>query len=224
MKEGEVSFQFRARYYKTGEINEHTRQVWFVLHGYGQLAAYFIRKFSVLTSHHICVIAPEGLSRFYLSEVVSGAGRASDRVGATWMTKENRSMDIENYLTYLDTVYKTELEGRTIPVTILGFSQGSATASRWALSKNISYDRLILWAGIFPPDMNFQHGHEILKKKRVHLVYGKRDPFLSDARFTEMELLVSKLGVAVTEVVFDGEHEIDDQTLLKFVSYDDLPS
>ena len=39
------------------------------MHGYGQLAEYFIRKFNVLEEQNICVIAPEGFSRFYLENV-----------------------------------------------------------------------------------------------------------------------------------------------------------
>jgi len=218
MDQQEVSFKFKARYYKIGDINDRTRQVWFVLHGYGQLAAYFIRKFSVLPEQHVCVIAPEGLSRFYLSDFTPGTGRRNDRVGATWMTKENRLMDIENYLTYLDSIYQHEVAGTKIPVSLLGFSQGSATASRWALSKNISFERLILWAGIFPPDMDFQSAHDVLKEKKVTVVYGMKDPFLSDDRFAEMRLIASKLGVPVEELFFEGGHEIDAPTLLKFVT------
>ena len=40
------------------------------------------------------IIAPQGLHKFYL-EGTSG------RVGASWMTKENREDDIKNYLVYL---------------------------------------------------------------------------------------------------------------------------
>jgi predicted esterase len=217
MDQHEVSFEFRARYFKLGEITPETRQVWFVLHGYGQLAEHFLKKFSVLKDHRVCVVAPEGLSRFYLSDLSPGIGRPNDRVGATWMTKENRLMDISNYMTYLDKIYRQELNGKKIPVTILGFSQGSATASRWALSENISFDRLILWAGIFPPDMDFHNANTVLRSKDISVVYGNKDPFLSDERFSEMHLLTSKLGVSVKELVFDGGHEIDNATLLKFI-------
>jgi predicted esterase len=215
MKQAEISFSFKARYYKIGEINPQTRQVWFVLHGYGQLAQYFIRKFSVLEQKNICVIAPEGLSRFYL-ENLQTTGRKNDRVGATWMTKENRLMDIENYIAYLNAVYDCEMKGLNIPVTVLGFSQGSATASRWVLNEHISFKRLILWAGIFPPDMDFESGKEILADKEVILVYGKKDPFLNDARFIEMNQLAEKLQTHVKDIAFDGEHEIDETTLINF--------
>ena len=212
----QIEFSFQARYYKSGEITADTKAVWVVLHGYGQLAQYFIRKFAPLHDHKICVIAPEGLSRFYLQQFDNAGSRPSDRVGATWMTKENRLMDIENYLTYLTEVYRKEIPHH-IPVTIVGFSQGSATASRWALSGKINFERLILWAGIFPPDMDFERDAELLKNKSVVHVYGTKDPFLSDARFQEMKSLSEKLGCHVSEITFDGDHDIDAKTLLKLI-------
>lgn len=210
--ENSITIPFQARYY-TNDVGADAKQVWFALHGYGQLAQYFIRKFDVLAEHQIKVVAPEALSRFYL-EPLTGAGRKNNRVGATWMTKEDRETDIRNYLTFLDTVFEKEVAdpGKS-KVTILGFSQGSATASRWAMSKNIYFNRLILWAGVFPPDMDFILGKEILKDKKVQLVHGKSDPFLTDSRMLESKTLIDKLGVGVEEVTFDGGHDLDPKTL-----------
>jgi hypothetical protein len=87
----QLNFQLKARYHKLGEVNASTKQIWWVLHGYGQLSQFFIQKFEVLAKQNICVIAPEGLSKFYLSG-------NSGRVGASWMTRENRQMDIETIL------------------------------------------------------------------------------------------------------------------------------
>ncbi len=216
MQELQVTFNFHARYFKLGEINQHTKAVWFVLHGYGQLAKYFLTKFKVLTDRGVCVIAPEGLSRFYLEDVNTRNQTGNNRVGATWMTRENRLMDIDNYLLFLNTVYKTELNSySSILVTILGFSQGAATASRWAVQNSIVYNRLILWAGIFPDDMDFEKSKEILKTKQVRQVYGSKDPFLTDTRIGEMKELSEKLGVKADPLVFDGGHEIHEQTLLQ---------
>lgn len=216
MTEQQISFSFKARYFKLGQINASTRQIWFVIHGYGQLAQYFIKKFSGLEEKNICVIAPEGLSRFYLEQLQT-SGRKNNRVGATWMTQENRLMDIENYIHYLDGIYDKEVSGSTIPVTVLGFSQGSATASRWVLNGNVKFRKLILWSGIFPPDMDFNVGSAILKDKEIQLVYGTKDPFLNDERFAEMNALTQKLKAEVTELTFDGEHDIDAPTLLKLI-------
>jgi predicted esterase len=217
MAQQEISFQYHARYFKIGNINARTKQIWFVMHGYGQLAQYFIRKFAALEEHGICVIAPEGLSRFYLENFQPGTGRKNDRVGAAWMTRENREMDIRNYIQYLNTIYNKEVNGVDIPVTILGFSQGSATASRWVMDNQIRFQRLILWAGIFPPDMDFETGKDILKEKDIQLVYGKKDPFLTDERFQEMTNLSERLSANIKQLVFDGDHDIDQATLLKLI-------
>lgn len=216
MIEKAVNFTFKARYFKLGEITPSTKQIWFVLHGYGQLAQYFIKKFKILEQHHICVIAPEGLSRFYLDEL-RPSGRKDTRVGATWMTRENRAMDIENYIEYLDMVYADEVKHHTIPVTLLGFSQGAATASRWALSKRINFNRLILWSGILPYDMDFEAGSKILHDKDVYVAYGKKDPFLNDDRFAEMQSLTKKLNKEIREITFEGGHEIDEDVLLTMI-------
>ena len=212
-----VNFNFKARYFKLGEINSQTKAVWFVMHGYGHLAQYFLKKFNSLESRGICVIAPEGLSRFYLEDVNTRNQTGNNRVGATWMTRENRLMDIDNYLTFLNTVYQTEIGNRALPVTLLGFSQGAATASRWAVQNKIKYEGLILWSGIFPNDMDFEKSKEVLKAKKVYQVYGRKDPFLNDARIGEMNGLAEKLGVTSPPIVFEGGHEIHEETLLSLV-------
>jgi predicted esterase len=215
MTEHTVQFSFKARYYKSAEITSETKQIWFVLHGYGQLAQYFLKKFKSLPDN-VVIIAPEGLSRFYLDEFQVG-GRKSDRVGATWMTRENRKADIENYLQYLNSVYQKEVTRGDIPVTILGFSQGAATATRWILHNKINFYRLILWAGILPSDMDFEMGSKLLHGKTIDVVYGSKDPFLTDARFNEMKTLVQKLKTEIREIIFDGGHEIDEATLSKLI-------
>ncbi|MBL7871076.1 MAG: hypothetical protein JNM78_05660 [Cyclobacteriaceae bacterium] len=211
----ETNFNFKARYYKLGEITPQTKKIWFVIHGYGQLGQYFIKKFSVLENPETCVIAPEGLSRFYLEDVSKRSQSGDQKVGATWMTRENRLMDIENYLTYLNSVFRKEIptsfDGQ---ITLFGFSQGGATVSRWALDGKINFARLILWAGIFPTDMDFEKGTSLFRNKEIIEVYGDQDPFLTDDRLAEMKHLNKKLQIQPTLIQFKGGHEIDQQTLL----------
>ena len=215
MKELSLQFNYRARYFKLGDISK-AKQIWFVIHGYGQLAQYFIKKFESLIRKDICIIAPEGLSRFYLEDIPTRVAGGSNRVGATWMTKENREMDIENYINYLQSIYDLELNKiNKAHVTLLGFSQGAATAARWALSGRAGFDRFILWAGIFPPDMNFETGKNIFANKEVLAVYGKDDPFNTNERKKEMETLCQRLQVVPIQIQFEGGHEINDAALEK---------
>jgi predicted esterase len=217
VEEKELSFSFKGRYFKIEPANGIVRQVWFVLHGYGQLAQYFVRNFQSLNDYGITVIAPEALSRFYLEDVQSRSRSGNNRVGAAWMTRENRLTDIENYLTFLNGVYSTEIQDSSLPITVFGFSQGAATASRWALDGKINFNRLILWAGVLPPDMNFETGKIILQDKKIVLAYGNSDPFLNEDRFAEMQSLATKLGITAETRTFDGGHEIHQKTLIELV-------
>jgi predicted esterase len=213
-----IEFNFKGRYFKLGEIHAQTKAVWFVLHGYGQLAQYFLPKFKSLTEHNVCIIAPEGLSHYYLENASSRSKTGNTRVGASWMTRENRLTDIENYLTYLNSVFHHETgNNKNLDITLLGFSQGAATASRWALSDSIYFRRLILWAGILPADMDFEKGKHLFKEKEVTIVYGKDDPFLNESHYGEMKTLSEKLEITPNQFVFDGTHEIHEATLLTLI-------
>lgn len=88
----ELTFQFKARYFTAGEVTQQTKHIWFVLHGYGQLADNFIRKFEVIQSPETVVIAPEGLSRFYLQDVTTRNQTGDNKVGAL-MDDERKPAD-----------------------------------------------------------------------------------------------------------------------------------
>src|SRR5919107_1722168 len=58
-----------ARYYTLGPTHGFPRELWVVVHGYGQLARRFIEWFAPLDDGTRLVIAPEALSRFYLEQL-----------------------------------------------------------------------------------------------------------------------------------------------------------
>ena len=130
-----------ARYQQLGELSSRTRRVWFVCHGYGQLAAYFIRHFAFITEADptTVIIAPEGLSRFYLS----GNG---GRVGASWMTRDDRLHEIQDHVNFLNQLAATILPQcpPDVHITVLGFSQGTATVGRWLAQAAFRSAHLIL--------------------------------------------------------------------------------
>jgi predicted esterase len=180
--------------------------VWFVCHGYGQLAAYFIRHFAVLTNadEATVVIAPEGLSRFYLQ----GNG---GRVGASWMTKEDRLVEIDDYVTYLNQLAALTLEKcpPDVNITVLGFSQGAATVSRWLARARFRPSRLILWAGAFPDDMDFAVATHLLQELPVVLVCGDQDEFIKEADLEKQQDFLRRLGVEPILRHFAGKHELN---------------
>ena len=197
-------FTHRARYQQLGTITKQTNELLYVLHGYGQLSQFFIRKFSQLQSESRIVIAPEGLSRFYLSGF-------DGRIGATWMTREDRETDILNYINYLNSIHDSILDVfiQKPKITVLGFSQGAATATRWLMDHHVKADRLLLWAGILPYDLNLEEAGKRLGEMEKICVYGTEDPYLSDEKMNEMTDLTARTGLSFTYHSFKGAHDID---------------
>jgi len=199
-----------ARYFQLNEVSAQTRQMWFVCHGYGQLAEYFIRHFTSLTTADptLVVIAPEGLSRFYLQ----GTG---GRIGATWMTREDRLTEIEDYVGYLNQLATTVLHAapNTVQVTVLGFSQGAATVSRWLVRAAFRPAHLILWAGAFPPDMEFTVAKQLVRGLPITLVYGDEDEYVKTADVEKQRDFLRQLGVEPEIIGFAGKHTLQTEVL-----------
>lgn len=219
MEEATVSFNFEARYFKLRKLSANTRQIWFVCHGYGQRAEFFIRKFKILDNEQHFIIAPEGLSRFYLQGF-------SGRVGATWMTKEKRLLDVQNYLQYLNKIYTTEVPEslpETVKINVLGFSQGSATVCRWALQNEIKFDKLILWTGMFPEDLDIEFARQKLHNRQVVLVTGTKDPFINSRQEALQQRMTNQLYIQPHIFTFNGGHEIDANTLLQVAEGNGMP-
>lgn len=208
--EHRITFEFNGRYEVIGSPGPDIEQMWFVCHGHGQLAKYFIKKFESLNDGKHLIIAPEGLFRYYLDGFTG-------RVGATWMTKEDRVSDIQNYLTFLSSVYdqvRSKLKPE-VKVTLLGFSQGAATISRFATQTDVAFDRLVLWAGIFPPDLPPLESERKLSDKTCVLVYGENDQYLTEDRIKEQEGIASKINVTPHVLTFEGEHELNESVILQ---------
>lgn len=198
-----------ARYYTLGKWNAAIQHVWFVCHGYGQLAYYFIKNFKTLNDGQNLVVAPEALSRFYLKGF-------EGRIGATWMTKEDRLTEINDYVNYLDLLYEkvfTHIDRQQIKVHLLGFSQGAATVSRWLALGKVEVENLILWAGLWPPDLQFEVNRHKLLNAKTYLVYGNDDPFRDEKKIRERKAIVEQEGVAYEEITFEGEHNIPEAPL-----------
>lgn len=203
-----IKTEISARYHSIG--NEETPEViWIVLHGYSQLGEFFIRKFVALDLSKTLVIAPDGLHRFYTSG-------HSGRVGASWMTKDDRENDINNYVQFLDNLY-AHLHNKhpESKVIILGFSQGAATASRWVNLGIHLPNRLVLWGSVFPPDMELEVARNKMKAVKPVLVFGNSDEFTSKDKFDEYcrKFRGDKIEFSVME--YQDGHDIEPNTLLE---------
>jgi len=202
MQEHVLTTSRTARYFTRGAL-ERAADVWFVCHGYGQLAARFLERFRPLEAEQRCIVAPEGLSRFYLSE-----NPAERRVGASWMTREDRLHEIEDYVRYLDAVHAAVAQ-QAAKTTALGFSQGTATVCRWAALGSSRIERLILWGGEVPPDLDLKR----LRVAQLVLVYGTHDEFFTPKVVAANEARLREHGIPYELLSFDGGHALDADTL-----------
>ena len=209
MVQHSLRFELQARYCTLGEPGN---TAWLVCHGYGQLAGYFIKNFQPLADLGHYIVAPEGLSRFYLQN-------HSGRVGASWMTKEDRLTDIQNYLAYLDAV-ATDAGLASVPsLNLLGFSQGVATISRWATHTSLPIQKLVLWAGVYPPDVSPEMSSSRLQNTTLYQVWGTRDPFLQNDEVEKQTSYLKSLQPAqFHRLTFDGEHSLHTPTLFKIAT------
>lgn len=206
-----IKIQKTARYAIFGEPSEATEQVWFVCHGYGQLAEYFIKKFEHLDAQKHYVVAPEALSKFYLDGF-------SGRVGATWMTKENRLAEIEDYVNFLNELYEkvfqnTSLNPEQLQVNLLGFSQGTATVMRWAFAGKVRFERVLLCSGGLAHDLDMSKKDKILADKSLYFIYGTQDKLINQAQFQKQLDMIHQLKLNVQIISFEGGHEIHGETI-----------
>jgi len=206
-----------ARYWTLGDP-EVAREVWFVLHGYRQLARRFLKRFGPVDDGTRLIVAPEALSRFYVSSTTGRHGPSSI-VGATWMTREDREHEIADYVAYLDRLAETVMaRARGLPVNVLGFSQGVATATRWLVRGAVRPERLILWGDFTPPDLDLVAAREVLSAVEVIAVRGTTDAALSPRLAEEEAMRLHEAGIRVRPVLYEGGHDIDTGTLVALMN------
>ena len=219
MEEHHVTVRRSARYYTLGPLDRPVAQVWIVCHGFAQLAARFIRSFDPLDDGARLIVAPEALNRFYVEATPARHGPES-KVGATWMTREDRLREIEDYVGYLDTLADTifsRLDRSAVHLTALGFSQGVATVARWVVRGHTRPDHLVLWASPLPPEIDRNAGAEALMNvPRISLVVGNGDAEAQRVLPEERERM-QRLGLRYTLEAFDGGHRIDAGALVRLV-------
>jgi predicted esterase len=203
-----------ARYFVLGTPSNTVRQIWFVCHGYGQLGNYFLKNFELLKDDTILFVSCEGLNRFYVNGF-------SGRIGASWMTKEDRVDEIEDYVFFLNAVYDQMMVGLDpqVKVTALGFSQGSATICRWAGASNRKIDRLVLWAGAFPTDVDLQINNKRFSAFRNVLVVGDHDEFVKEEDLTSVRDRLDSHEIVYELKRFEGKHELHSETLKELLSF-----
>jgi predicted esterase len=140
------------------------------------------------------------------------------RIGATWMTREDRLNEIKDYINYLDMVYQqifTSVSRTQVKVHALGFSQGVATVCRWLNAGNAHADRLILWAGQLPTELDTEGNWEIFQKLPTAIVIGNQDEFAEWSIVNHQAEILKKHHIDYQLITFEGTHKLDRNVLTR---------
>lgn len=216
VEEDHITVSRTARYHTLGQ-GQDAREVWIVLHGYGQLARYFLRHFEGLEAERL-IAAPEALSRYY-----TDVGHT--RVGATWMTREDREAEIADQAGYLEALAGHLL--RSCPpetrLNVLGFSQGVATACRWTVATSFPIHRMVLWGGTMALELQAGQLAKGWKDTQVVLVHGEQDAMVGRDDLERSEARLREAQVTFRTRHFPGGHALDRTTLRQVMAGDPAP-
>jgi predicted esterase len=211
-----------ARYATVGAAPADATQLWIAFHGYGHRAAEFVAPFAAVVPPGVRVVAPEGLSRFYL-EMPRPDGRHLARTGASWLTRDDREDEVRDALAMVQAVVAREYAAivstrcERPAVCVLGFSQGVAMSMRWAvvapqnpaLGPHAPLRRHVLWAGGLAHDVSDDALRTAWAATRVELVWGARDRFARDGAHELARARFEAIGVTPVLHQFEGGHRLD---------------
>lgn len=168
-------------------------------HGYAESAdTQFDRLRAIPGAAAWTVVSVQGLNRFY--------ERRTERVVASWMTRQDRERAISDNLAYFAGLLEAEWRERrgARGIVFAGFSQGVAMAFRAAARSAAPVLGVIAVGGDVPAELD---ADDLAGLRRVLLLRGARDQFYATQTFENDRQRLSDAGVAVTSIQFDGGHE-----------------
>jgi len=204
MQEHHFATQRTARYFTIGESSKNIRTVWIACHGYAMLAGEFIKDLKPLAGKDVLIVAPEALSRFYTKGFYG-------TVGATWMTKEDRLAEIDDYTHYLQSLFKkikSQVNEKS-DIHILGFSQGCSTVCRWIARKAPDIKSLWLCSGSIPEDLDFISFRAATNNYPIRFIIGDEDPFIKAIDKEAVLERIKSNGLPVEVHEFKGGHDLN---------------
>ncbi len=197
-----ISTPKTARIATAGTITSRTKNVWIACHGYGEIASEFIASMQDIVDDETYIVAPEALSKFYWG------GGFDGKPVASWMTREDRLNEINDYAHYLTAVLDDVRSKvpKDVRIILLGFSQGAATIMRWVNAIHPLCDAIVIWSGMIPEDIDYDAGYH--DGIRMYNRYGDQDRFINDDRLAQHLTLMDEKGLTVDTQSFVGKHKI----------------
>jgi predicted esterase len=199
-----------ARYFTLGNLDNNTKYIWIVIHGYAQTADAFLNSFDCLGNEHF-VIAPEGLNKFY-SRGFSGSPVAS------WMTSLERENEITDYTNYLNLLTESlNLSSYSnAKQIVLGFSQGVSTQTRFLNVSDIKFDYSVMIAGEIGKEFQEKLPSKTKETNSLYLV-GDNESILKPEKIEAHKLLFKDVNCVFK--TFEGKHEVNKSAIDEILNW-----
>jgi len=165
-------------------------------HGYMESAAIQMERLSAIVgAERWTLVSVQGLHRFY-------RGR-SDEVVASWMTRQDRELMIEDNIAYAGEVLDRACP-LDVPIVTAGFSQGVAMAFRTAVRARRGSAAVVAVGGDVPPELFADAGAAFPPPL---IVRGERDEWYTAEKAAKDLAALRARSVETEYFVHHGGHE-----------------
>ncbi|MGB5189705.1 alpha/beta hydrolase [Robiginitalea sp.] len=197
-----LSIQASHPYETLNQWTPDTKRVWVVFHGIGYLSRYFLRHFHHLDPRENYIIAPQAPALYYLDQTYT-------HIGASWLTRENTRLYMDNLLQLLDELWNSEKIHTAPSLVLMGYSQGVSVLCRWIVARKLKCERLLLYAGRVPEELNAEDFEHLAPQTKVDFFLGDKDPFVtSELRAGLKDRMELLFGDRLEVNEFSGGHTV----------------
>ena len=131
------------------------------------------------------------------------------------MTREDREVEIADYVRYLDLLHD-QVQGwlpAPVPVVALGFSQGCHTLARWAAFGASRLRDAVFWGEVLPPDLDLERAGKAYRSIRLVSVQGREDTHITGDLLERQRRQVEAMQVDWEERWHSMGHVLEPETL-----------
>ncbi len=173
-------------------------------HGYGQTADDMLGELRKVPGiERFTVVSVQALHAFYL--------RGNERVGASWMTKQDRDVAVADNIAYVDRVVDALDAEPAVEhpraIVFAGFSQGASMAYRAAALGRHRAIGVIALGGDIPPEVKSSNS----ALPPVLIGAGDKETWFTAEKVDADVAFLKSRDVAVNVVRFSGGHEWTDE-------------
>jgi phospholipase/carboxylesterase len=176
-----------------------------VLHGWGQDCRSFARVFRKLRNANVLVVAQQAPHLLYLDS-------SRKKVGFSWLTRYEKFQSINDLNAYFERLLAA-LQDKYVydskEIYLLGFSQGSSIAYRFAVSGRVPVAGVISCCADLPPDVA-----EVLPSTTpfpVLLGYAEEDAMVNPNLSRDAEAKLRNGGFACEVYPYPGSHRVSSE-------------